>query len=101
MTPDNGASTRGRGYDKHEKSRRAVLARDPVCRMCRIRPSTVADHIVPIRRGGARFDLDNGQGTCEWCHNRLKQRQDKGGVLRLGCDEQGMPLDRNHHWRKQ
>jgi hypothetical protein len=40
-----------------------VLKRDPLCkieefvrRLCR---STEADHVVPIRAGGARFDLAN------------------------------------------
>ena len=41
-----------RGYDaRHRRWRLMVLRRDPVCRMCRREPSSVADHIRPIRRG--------------------------------------------------
>ena len=38
------------------KLRRIVLARDPVCRICGNAASTDADHIVPIREGGAKWD---------------------------------------------
>ncbi len=31
--------------------------------------STIAHHIVPIRAGGARFDLENGLGVCKACHD--------------------------------
>jgi len=29
-----------------------------------------ADHIVPIRQGGERYDLANGQTLCIACHGR-------------------------------
>lgn len=69
-----GTSTQ-RGYDvRHREWRDQILKRDPQCKAtgCAAR-STVADHIVPIRQGGARFDLRNGQGMCETCHNRKRQ----------------------------
>ena len=67
-----------RGYDERHRGWRAeVLERYPVCRICGDAPSTVADHIVPIRDGGARFDLANGQGTCAPCHNSRKQSEDQ------------------------
>ena len=69
---------RARGYDRrHEEWRADVLARDRMCRMCLSAPATVADHIVPIRDGGARFDLRNGQGLCGPCHSGPKQSRDK------------------------
>jgi 5-methylcytosine-specific restriction enzyme A len=93
-------SARRRGYDKaHAKWRLAVLDRDPICKLCRRYPATVADHITPIRRGGARFDPANGQGLCAPCHNGAKQSFDRTGQMR-GCDELGWPIDPNHHWRK-
>ena len=74
-----------RGYDRrHKEWREVVLARDPLCVIClpqgTVEPSTVADHIVPISRGGARFDLANGQGLCGTCHNRktARERTDRG-----------------------
>lgn len=74
-----GSSTR-RGYDaKHRKWRKRVLAKDPLCVHClpdgRVTPSIIADHIVPIRDGGARFDLNNGQGLCQTHHNRKTARE--------------------------
>ena len=63
-----------RGYDaQHRKWRKLVLARDPICagwpkgERC-LQPSTVADHVVPISQGGARFDLANGAGLCASHH---------------------------------
>jgi 5-methylcytosine-specific restriction endonuclease McrA len=49
-----------------------VLRRDPLCKIKKLcggfARSTEADHIKPIRAGGARFDLADGQGTCKPFH---------------------------------
>ncbi len=50
------------------KRRAAVLARDPVCVICRVRDSVVADHIMPMTD---RHELEDLQGVCDPCH-RLK-----------------------------
>lgn len=34
-----------------------------------------ADHIIPVAEGGAEYDLSNGQGACEPCHDE-KTRQE-------------------------
>ena len=51
-----------------------------LCVMCleegRTTVANTADHIIPIRQGGARFDLRNGQALCATCHSGRKQRQD-------------------------
>lgn len=60
-----------RGYDRrHQWWRLRVLARDPICVNCQAAQATEADHIMPIARGGARLDLDNGQGLCKPCHSK-------------------------------
>jgi 5-methylcytosine-specific restriction protein A len=65
-----------RGYDAaHRKWRAQILARDPICRACGVEPSTFADHIVPLRLGGAKLDLSNGQGMCKWCHQAKRGRE--------------------------
>lgn len=75
---DRRPSARKRGYDRrHEAWRAAVLRRDPWCRRCTVRRSEHADHITPIRKGGARFDLKNGQGLCQSCHNAKTAREDR------------------------
>lgn len=74
------ASQRGYGA-LHREWREQVLLRDRSCRACPAppSPSDVADHIIPIRQGGARFDLNNGQRLCELCHNKKRQRESMEG----------------------
>ena len=59
--------------------RTIVLARDPICKVCERRASTVADHIKPHRGIWALFvDLLNLQGLCVECHNRKTAQEDGG-----------------------
>lgn len=65
-----------RGYDRrHADWRKMVLHRDPVCKICNSAPSTVADHIIPLARGGENT-LENGQGLCASCHGKKTQAED-------------------------
>jgi 5-methylcytosine-specific restriction protein A len=53
-------SSHERGYDKrHQRWRVLVLKRDPLCKIAKLcggfAASTEADHVVPIREGGARL----------------------------------------------
>ncbi|MDR3217157.1 MAG: HNH endonuclease [Clostridiaceae bacterium] len=45
----------------------------PLCAECmragRVQPAEIADHIKPIREGGARLDGENLQSLCMACHN--------------------------------
>lgn len=70
---ERGTSAR-RGYDaRHRRWRTMVLARSPVCKLCRDKAATVADHIVPLNPSDPRsgdWSLENGQGLCHACHNR-------------------------------
>jgi 5-methylcytosine-specific restriction protein A len=69
-------SAAARGYDeRHREWRAKILKRDPVCVKCKAVPSKVADHIKPIREGGKRFQMSNGQGMCERCHNQKRQEE--------------------------
>lgn len=65
--------------------RAGVLAREPLCRECRRAGYTVGaeevDHVEPIHRGGAVFDLDNVQPLCRRCHARKTARE--GGYVAL------------------
>ncbi len=66
-----------RGYTSigHQRFRRAVLGRDPVCVLCRTAWSTVADH-HPISRADLvdqhlnPDDPNRGRGLCKRCHDR-------------------------------
>ena len=56
------------------KFARVFKQRNPLCKECEnlgiITAATVADHVLPINRGGAKFDESNIQSLCESCHNR-------------------------------
>lgn len=54
--------------------RRAVIARDPVCRRCWRRGSAEADHII-ARADGGTDDMDNLQGVCRYCHASKTARE--------------------------
>lgn len=69
-----------RGYGRrHERWRRSVIARDPLCKIGVIcgglAPSVEADHIVPLAAGGG-WSLENGQGACKPCHSWKTATQD-------------------------
>jgi len=92
---------RGYGTD-HERKRKALLAREPLCRECRkhgrVTVATIADHIVPKAEGGTDDD-ENYAPLCVECHCEKTSResaQAQGRTyrqrLRIGLDgwpEQG------------
>jgi 5-methylcytosine-specific restriction enzyme A len=53
---------------KWDLTLRAVLARDPICRVCENAISTEVDHITPLADGGADYDMQGLQGICTPCH---------------------------------
>ena len=63
--------------------RRRILRKQPVCAGCRIRPSTIADHIIPVAEGGTDSE-SNGQGLCTVCHDaKTKQEAARGRARKL------------------
>ena len=75
-----------RGYTSrgHRAFRDAVLARDPICKVCLTRPSTVADHYPTSRRDLQAQGLDpndpaRGRGLCKPCHDRETAKHQPGG----------------------
>jgi 5-methylcytosine-specific restriction protein A len=67
--------------EQAQKRRAAVLRRNPHCVLCGMRPSTQADHIVPLAEGGADHE-SNMQGVCMVCHKAKTQVEAAQGVLR-------------------
>jgi 5-methylcytosine-specific restriction protein A len=51
-----------------------VLARDPLCLICKTAPSTQADHVLPKARGGMDT-LENLRGVCKSCHDSKSARE--------------------------
>jgi len=90
---------RGYGID-HERKRKALLAREPLCRECRkhgrVTVATIADHIVPKAQGGTDDD-ENYQPLCKPCSDAktaAEAAQAQGRTVkrrtRIGSD--GWPL---------
>ncbi len=72
------AAARGYCSVAHKKWRQAVLTRDAwQCQHCgRVAQRMAqADHIVPISKGGARYDVANGQTLCIKCHGRKTREE--------------------------
>lgn len=73
-----------RGYDaRWQKVRVIVLMRDLyLCQACkaygRLTTAHDVDHIVPIARGGKRYDEANLQSLCKACHSRKTASEDGG-----------------------
>jgi 5-methylcytosine-specific restriction enzyme A len=68
----------------HQRFRSAVLARDPICVLCDIAISTVADHHPLERRelvtrGLNPDDPDRGRGVCKRCHDRHTAESNPAG----------------------
>lgn len=79
-------TARQRGYGhRHEKRFRAgVLRRDPICVLCRQRPSKHADHHPLSRRELVEQGLDpddpaHGRGLCHSCHSTETAQHQPGG----------------------
>ena len=75
-----------RGYTSkgHQRFRRAVLRRDPVCVLCQLQASTVADHYPISRRDLVAAGLDpndpaRGRGLCATCHGQETVRNEHAG----------------------
>ncbi|MBL1219128.1 MAG: HNH endonuclease, partial [Planctomycetes bacterium] len=79
-------SAAARGYDRTwRRLRRMYLARHPLCEHCLryddVTPATEVDHIVSLRDGGERLDVNNLQSLCRACHARktAQEQRDRGG----------------------
>ena len=79
-------SARERGYGREHETRfrKAVLARDPICRSCGKARSTVADHWPLSRRQLVAQGMDpdepqHGRGLCKTCHDHSTSERQPGG----------------------
>ena len=83
------AAARGYCSKSHRAWRLAVLTRDAwTCcdcrRVCGGPKEAQADHVVPVRKGGERYDLANGQTLCIACHGRKTHRENQGRAKSVG-----------------
>ena len=61
------------------RMRKALLAREPLCRECvkegKLTSATIADHIRPVRDGADFFDASNHQPLCASHHARKSAKE--------------------------
>ncbi|MGK4583530.1 hypothetical protein [Kitasatospora sp. HPMI-4] len=84
--PDFQQTSRALSYDRthQQQFRAAVLARDPLCVLCRTAPGKHADRYPPSRRELVTADRDpndpqHGGGLCGRCHSSETARHQPGG----------------------
>ena len=57
----------------------------PLCPVCLLNgkhaPTTVTDHLVPIKFGGARLNPANLMALCSECHNNKSAREQRSPLL--------------------
>ncbi len=84
--PESRPSPSARGYDARWVAfRSATISSNPErwlrCTACRkyvSDPSQIhIDHITPLAQGGAKYDPDNLQPLCKWCHGRKTRAEDQ------------------------
>lgn len=68
--PANSQHRRIYSTKRWRELRAQVLREEPVCHWCGRRPSTQADHVVELARGGAPYDRSNLVGACRQCNSR-------------------------------
>ncbi len=95
-----------RGYGaEHDKMRAHLMRTVIVCEECRrqgrVTVGTIADHIVPLAKGGTG-ERSNYQLLCEPCSD-TKTLADKGAASRpaRGIGSDGRPTSAEHLWNRR
>ena len=100
-SPEAAAYRRWYNTKRWREIRAAVLAAEPLCRMCvadgDVTVATICDHIEPHRGDEAKFWAGPFQPLCKPHHDITKQREEANGY-QAGCDGSGMPIDPAHPW---
>ena len=58
-----------------------MLKMEPVCRLCKINPSRIIDHITAMGLGGSVWHTDNLQPICDDC-DRVKRGKESAEYKR-------------------
>lgn len=66
------------GSDIWEAEKRCILIRDPICRICGLKPSIEVHHIRPKHLKGNPQHPCNLIGLCMECHDEVHRRIDAG-----------------------
>lgn len=75
-----------------EKIRARILERDPICKICNVRPSAFCDHIV----AKADDHSDTGlQGLCGPCHDQKSAREGAAAAKAKGRPTRARPSEQH------
>lgn len=74
------------------KIRARILARDPVCKLCDVRPSTHCDHIVAKADDHRPEGL---QGVCGPCHDQKSAREGAAAAQAVGRPTRKRPPEQH------
>lgn len=74
------------------KIRARILARDPVCKLCGVRPSTHCDHIVAKADDHSETGL---QGVCGPCHDQKSAREGAAAAKAKGQPTRKRPPEQH------
>jgi 5-methylcytosine-specific restriction enzyme A len=79
----------------HRKDREIYLEEHPLCERCEkkgiIKPAFILHHKNWNQENRSR---DNFEALCNDCHEIEHNRKSEG------CDVNGIPLNKNHHWNR-
>nr|WP_314432413.1 hypothetical protein [uncultured Brevundimonas sp.] len=78
------------------------LSRHPLCAMClpRVTAATVCNHVdKDAKQTEEGFFAGPFNSLCATHHDSTQQREERRGHI-IGCDDDGVPLDPNHHWNR-
>lgn len=90
-----------------QRTRKAQLAKQPLCETClsqgRTAAATVCNHAdKEAKRTEEGFFAGPFTSECAPCHDSVVQsdekRAAKGLAPKVGCGEDGWPTDPRHHW---
>lgn len=92
------------GTKRWYRLRWAQLQKTPLCEMCSkqgiITAAAVVDHRTAHKGDDRLFhDPANLASLCKLHHDSAKQKAEQRGLNEVGCNENGFPLDANHHWK--
>lgn len=74
------------------KLRAEILARDPTCKICGVRPSGFCDHIVAMTDDHRPSAL---QGVCGPCHDQKSAREGAAAAKAKGKPTRQRPAERH------
>jgi 5-methylcytosine-specific restriction endonuclease McrA len=79
--------------NKWRKKSEYIRNNEPYCRVCKEKGITiigkVADHIIPMSKGGDPWADENLQTLCNVCHNKKRKEESLGKIGKWKMNEDG------------